>query len=82
MKLILPRSAQKELDSLEDNVVLRISQKLAKLAQDPYGSDSHKLTGNNNYRIRIGVYRVVYSIDKTSQTITIIKIAHRREVYR
>lgn len=82
MKVILPRSVQKQLDTLEDSTVLRISKKLHELGKNPYGFDSQKLSGENGYRIRIGTYRVIYLIDKGSQTITIIKIAHRKEVYK
>lgn len=82
MKLLLPRSTQKDLDKLDDGITLRISKKLYDLAINPHMAGSEKLSGNKGYRIRIGDYRVVYTIDKISKTVTIVKIKHRREVYR
>ncbi len=82
MKLLLSRSAQKDLDKLSDEITLRISKKLYDLALNPYMHGYEKLSGNKGYRIRIGDYRVVYTIDKVSKTLAIIKVKHRREVYR
>lgn len=82
MKLQLTSKAQKELDRIDDKTALRISQKIYQLEVNPYGLDSQKLAGEKGYRIRIGDYRVVYIVNKESQSITIVKIRHRREVYR
>ena len=82
MKLRLSSKAQKELDRLEDRIALRISQKIYQLSNEPYGQNSQKLGGGKGYRIRIGDYRVVYTIDKTAKEITVIRIRHRRDVYR
>ncbi len=82
MKILLVKSAEKELLSLNKNLGQRIFQKISLLTNDPYGQNSQKLEGNKGYRIRIGDYRVVYTIDKENQTILIIKIGHRREIYR
>lgn len=82
MKLKLTSKAQKELDRLDDKIALRISQKIYLLENNPYGQNSQKLGGGKGYRIRIGDYRVVYTIDKVSKTITVIRIRHRRDVYR
>ncbi len=82
MKLLLSNSAQKDLDKLSDDITLKISKKLYDLAFNPYMYGSEKLSGNKGYRIRIGDYRVVYTIDKISKTIIIVKVKHRKEVYR
>lgn len=82
MKLVLPRSAQKELDKIPDEIAFRISHKIFELAKDPYGFGSQKLEGGKGYRIRIGDYRVVYIVDKKEKIVTIIKVGHRREIYR
>lgn len=82
MKLLLSRSAQKDLDKLSDDITLRISKKLYDLADNPYMRGVEKLGRNKGYRIRIGDYRVVYLIDKKSKAITLIRVRHRREVYR
>lgn len=82
MKLVLLKNAQKELDRIEDLVAFKISQKILQLADNPYSLDSKKLEGGMGYRIRIGNYRVIYTIDKSRKTVCVIKVAHRREVYR
>ncbi|MCL4377147.1 MAG: type II toxin-antitoxin system RelE/ParE family toxin [Actinobacteria bacterium] len=82
MKILFVKTAEKELLSLNKNLGQRIFQKISLLTNDPYGQNSQKLEGNKGYRIRIGDYRVVYTIDKENQTILIIKIGHRREIYR
>ncbi|MBI4008662.1 type II toxin-antitoxin system RelE/ParE family toxin [Candidatus Roizmanbacteria bacterium] len=81
MKILFVKSAEKELLHLDKNLGKRILNKISLLKNDPYGN-SQKLKGNKGYRIRIGDYRVVYTIDKKKQTILIIKIGHRRDIYR
>ena len=82
MRLTLTPKAQKELDKIDDKTALRISQKNYQLENDPYGLSSQKLAGGKGYRVRVGDYRIIYTINKVSQIITIVKIRHRREVYR
>ena len=82
MKILFVKSAEKEILNLNKTLGQRIFQKIGLLANDPYGQNSQKLEGNKGYRIRIGDYRVVYAIDKENKTILIIKIGHRREIYR
>lgn len=82
MNLILLKNAQKELDDIPDEIALRISQKIFGLTDNPYCLGSQKLEGGKGYRIRIGNYRVVYTIDKDSKTVIITKIGHRKEIYR
>lgn len=82
MKLILLKNAEKELDRIEDKTALKISNKLFLLQNNPHGLDSKKLEGGKGYRIRIGKYRVIYLIDKAKNQILIIKVAHRKDVYR
>ena len=82
MKLQLTSRAQKELDRIDDKIALRITQKIYQLENNPYGQNNQKLAGGKGFRTRLGDYRIVYTFDKVAQTITIIKIGHRREVYR
>lgn len=82
MKVILPRSAQKDLDTIEDKTAFKISQKIRLLADNPFPNGSRKLSGDEGYRMRIGNYRVIYTIDKKNEVIRITKVAHRREVYK
>ena len=82
MKILFVKSAEKELLRLNKSLGQRIFQKIRLLKDDPYGQNSQKLEESRGYRIRIGDYRVVYTIDKENQTLLIIKIGHRREIYR
>lgn len=81
MKVIYKRSAEKEIIDLEKILAQRIAHKIANLEINPYPYGSEKLSGNKEYRIRIGDYRVVYTIDKAAKTVSVIKVKHRREVY-
>lgn len=82
MKISFVTSAERELLRLNKKLGQRILQKIGLLKDNPYGQNSQKLEGGKGYRIRIGDYRVVYTIDKDKQRILIIKIGHRREIYR
>jgi len=75
-------SAQKELDELEDPVFARIDTKILALASDPRPAGCKKLKGyKDQWRIRVGDYRVIYIIDDDSKTVTVTHVAHRRDVY-
>ena len=82
MKILLSHGATRELDRLPDQLVLRIHKKLSHLSNNPYGLGSQKLEGGKGYRIRIGDYRVVYTIDTEKQILLIIKVRHRKDVYK
>jgi len=82
MRLQLTSKAQKELDKLDDKTALRISHRIYQLENNPFGPNSQKLGGGKGYRVRIGDYRVVYTVNKTAKELTIVRIRHRREVYR
>jgi mRNA interferase RelE/StbE len=78
----IKRSAQKELDGLDDSIFTRVDGKIVTLAENPRPSGSKKLKGYKNlWRFRAGDWRVVYSIDEVKKLVTITRIAHRREVY-
>lgn len=82
MRIDFVKSAEKELGKLDKRLGKRLLEKIQKLSNDPYGQDSQKLAGGKGYRIRLGDYRIVYIIDKPNKLVTIIKIGHRREIYR
>ena len=78
----LKQSVRKELDALDDAVFSRIDGKIVELADNPRPVGCKKLKGYKDlWRIRIGDYRVIYVIDNASRTVTIMHVAHRREVY-
>ena len=78
---ILPR-AQKELAKLSRGVFEHVRDDICALVQEPRPHGCNKLTGRDGWRIRVGDYRVIYEIDDVHQTITILHIGHRRDVYR
>ncbi|MGA2137339.1 MAG: type II toxin-antitoxin system RelE/ParE family toxin [Verrucomicrobiia bacterium] len=80
--VILKRSAERELDRLPAQLHDRITRKLLELEDDPRPHGVQKLHGQDRYRIRIGDYRVLYIIDDRAQTVEIVAVGHRRDVYR
>jgi len=81
-KIFIKSSAQKELNTLPAKERIRVEEKISKLSENPRPDGCTKLKGDKNYRIRQGNYRVVYSIQDTQLIIEIIKVRHRRFVYR
>jgi len=80
--LHIKQSAQKELDALDDALFARIDRKILALADNPRPPGCKKLSGfKDQWRIRIGNYRVVYVIEDAIITVTVTRVAHRREVY-
>jgi mRNA interferase RelE/StbE len=81
--IITPKTVQKQLDALPDDVYDRIAQKIEQLAEDPRPDGVVKMKGSDNeYRIRIGDYRVRYEIDDKELIILLLQCKHRKDVYR
>jgi mRNA interferase RelE/StbE len=80
--LVIKRSAAKELEDVPRKDRLRIIERIQALALEPRPAGAEKLAGNDKYRIRQGTYRVVYEVDDDVVVVTVVKVAHRREVYR
>ena len=81
-QVVLPKSVQKKLDHLPDDVTNRILARLAGLETNPRPADTKKLKGRDAWRIRVGDYRVIYEIHDRVLQVIVITIGHRREVYR
>ncbi|MBM3178852.1 MAG: type II toxin-antitoxin system RelE/ParE family toxin [Chloroflexi bacterium] len=76
-------SAYKELQKLPRQMITRIIAAVADLSNDPYPSGVKKMVGSErSYRIRVGDYRVIYEIIENKLIIEIIRVRHRRDVYR
>jgi mRNA interferase RelE/StbE len=75
-------SARKELDAIPAVYLRRIMERIGQLADNPRPVGSEKLSGQEKYRIRHGNYRIIYSIHDSQLTVWVVKIGHRREVYR
>jgi mRNA interferase RelE/StbE len=76
------RSAERELARLSTEAQQRIARALLALGEQPLPPGVKKLKGSEGYRIRIGDYRVLYTMDTKEKKISIFAIGHRREVYR
>ena len=75
-------SVRKDLSAIPKNDLARIMDRIKGLAENPRPAGSEKLTGLERYRIRQGNYRIVYSIQDHELTVWVVKVGHRREVYR
>jgi len=60
----------------------RILQRIEALADDPRPVGSEKLSGQERFRVRQGVYRIIYEIQNEELVIIVVKVGHRRDVYR
>lgn len=79
--IFLKRSAEKDLNHLPTRIHDRIVEHLISLKEDPRPIGVKKLRGREGYRIRVGDYRILYSIDDLKKKVEVLSIAHRREVY-
>jgi mRNA interferase RelE/StbE len=80
--VLIKRTAAKELEGLELRDRRRVVERIRALAGDPRPPGCEKLSGNDKYRIRQGDLRVLYEIDDQLTTVTVVRIGHRRDVYR
>jgi len=80
--LLIKRSAAKELEAIPKKHREKLVGKIQALADNPRPPGCEKLAGDDKYRIRHGVYRVLYEVDDATVIVTIVRVAHRREVYR
>jgi mRNA interferase RelE/StbE len=81
-RLAFRKSVAKDLRPIPNRDVARILKRIEALADDPRPPDSQKLSGQERYRVRQGVYRIVYEIVDKELVVTVVKIGHRRDVYR
>lgn len=75
-------SAAKELEALQTKDRCRIVSKIENLADEPRPQGCEKLTGQDRFRLRQGKLRILFEVDDGQQIVTVVKIAHRRDVYR
>ena len=70
------------MNRLPDKIHKRISDRILVLETNPHPPSSKKLQGEEGYRLRVGDYRVLYTVDDQSRYIFVYSVAHRREAYR
>jgi len=76
------KSVKKDFRHLPHRDVVQILDRIRGLADEPRPSQSKKLSGQEKYRLRQGQYRILYEIRDRLLLITIVKVRHRKEVYR
>ena len=81
-KIFIKPSAAKELKRLPKKAVLRITSKIESLSKEPRPYGCEKLSAKERYRIQQGNYRIIYSIEDEKLIVYVVRIAHRRSVYK
>ncbi len=81
-RVYFKESAEKDFSTIPKKDLQKILRRIEALAQDPRPQGHEKLTGRERYRVRQGHYRIVYSIQDQELTVWVVKVGHRRGVYR
>lgn len=82
-EVVLKPSVAKAMDALPPAIFRRVMAALARLEQDPRPTGVVKLKGDENlWRIRVGAYRVVYEVHDDQLLVLVLRVAHRKDVYR
>ena len=82
-RIEISRTAEKQLTKLPQIDQKRVVNSILALADDPFPKGSRKLTGYDDmYRIRVGRYRILYSVSGRKLVIIVLKIGHRKDIYR
>lgn len=80
--IFFKESIRKDIEAIPRKELQRIMERIGLLAEEPRPVGSEKLSGQERYRVRQGNYRIIYSIQDLEVTVWVVKIGHRREVYR
>jgi mRNA interferase RelE/StbE len=81
-KVWIKPSAAAELEALPKKPRVRIAEEIQGLSGNPRPAGCQKLSGDDRYRLRQRVFRIVYSVSDEAQSVLVVKVGHRREVYR
>jgi len=81
-RLVFKQSVAKDLRPIPGKDVARIVRRLEALREDPRPVRSEKLSGQERYRIRQGVYRIIYEVEDEILVVTVVKVGHRKSIYR
>ena len=82
-RITLKKSARKELDGLSDTDFLKVDKAILLLKEKPFPHpQSIQLKGEDKRRLRVGVYRVIYTVDESRKAVTVYRVRHRKDVYR
>ena len=81
-KLAIKQSVSKDLRPIPNKDVARILQRIQELQANPRPVGCEKLSGQERYRIRQGMYRIIYEVTDELLVVTVVKVGHRKQVYR
>jgi len=81
-KIFFKESVEKDFRSIPKKDLKKILTRIEALAQEPRPQGYEKLSGQEKYRIRQGTYRIIYSIQDQELTVWVVKVRHRKDVYR
>lgn len=81
-KVLIKPSAVKELEKVTSQQRQRVIAKIKGLGNNPRPVGCEKLSGEDKYRFRQAPYRVVYGVDDRQRTVLVVKVGHRKDVYR
>jgi mRNA interferase RelE/StbE len=81
-KIYFKESIEKDFRAIPKKDLRKIILRIQALASDPRPSGYEKLTGQERYRVRQGHYRIVYSIQDNELSVWVVKVGHRKDVYR
>ncbi|TFG97276.1 MAG: type II toxin-antitoxin system RelE/ParE family toxin [Calditrichales bacterium] len=81
-KVLIKPSAIKELYKIPQKELPKITGRIQALSEDPRPTGCEKLSAQNAYRLRQGSYRIIYTIEDDKLIVLVIKVSHRRDVYR
>jgi mRNA interferase RelE/StbE len=80
--LFFKASVQKDFEGIPKKDLRKILSRIKSLAGEPRPNGCEKLTGQNRYRVRQGRYRIVYAVQDEECTVIVVKVGHRKAVYR
>ena len=80
--VLIERYALKQILNLDKKVIPLIKSAISDLADNPRPFGYKKLKGEEAYRIRVGVYRIIYEIDNNRIIVTVVSVGHRKETYK
>ena len=81
-ELVFKKSVAKDLRSIPKNDVARILKRIEALCENPQGEGCVKLSAQERYRVRQGVYRIIYEIREHELIVMVVKVGHRSEIYQ
>ena len=81
-KVEFSKRVRKDFREIPEHDANRILSKIKALAEEPLPADSKKLKGEELFRIRLGNYRVIYSIEDEKMLVFVVKLGHRKDIYK